>query len=51
MPRHKLTLRERLAGVEKAAKSKRTPQQLVVGLRRYARRLQEQLRGRSRRRD
>jgi len=46
MSRHKLTLRERLRGVELAAKSKHTPEQLRPGLRRYARALRKKLRGR-----
>lgn len=50
MARHKLTLRERLHGVELAAKSRHTPPQLVLGLRRYARKLRKELRRRSRRR-
>jgi hypothetical protein len=44
MPRHKLTLRERLRGVELAAKSRWTPRPLVAGLKRYARVLRKKLR-------
>jgi hypothetical protein len=51
MPRHKLTLRERLAGVEKSVKSKHTPPKLISGLRRYAHRLRNELRARSRHRN
>lgn len=48
MPRHRLTLRERLAGVEKAAASLKTPRQLREGLRKHAQRLRRELRRRRR---
>lgn len=43
MARHRLTLRERLRGVELAAKSRHTPKRLVPGLKAYARRLRKEL--------
>ncbi|HVS90077.1 MAG TPA: hypothetical protein VHF01_17890 [Candidatus Acidoferrum sp.] len=44
MARHKLTLRERIKGIESAMRSPHVPKQLVPGLRRYARKLRKKLR-------
>jgi hypothetical protein len=44
MPRHKLTLRQRVQGIERAVKSHHTPDQLRPALRRYLRQLRKKLR-------
>jgi hypothetical protein len=46
MSRHRLTLRERVRGIEKAVKSPYTPDQLRPGLRVYLRHLRKKLRAR-----
>jgi hypothetical protein len=43
MPRHRLSLEEQLKGVEKAIKSKRTKPWLKESMRRFARKLREQI--------
>jgi hypothetical protein len=44
MPRHKLTVEERLRGTERALRSRRTPKYLKAGLERYRRKLERELR-------
>lgn len=44
MPRHKLTVQERLRGTERALRSRRTPKHLKPGLRRYRKQLERELR-------
>ncbi len=43
MPRHKLTVEERLRGIERALRSRRTPKHLKAGLEHYRRKLEREL--------
>jgi hypothetical protein len=45
--RHRLTLQERIRGIERALKSRRTPSHLKPGLEVHLRELKEQLREKS----
>jgi len=40
MARHKLTKAERIKGIKKALKSRKTPKQLKPGLRKYLKKLE-----------